>query len=388
MKRIKPSAKNPARRDSQYRIAVAFGTRPEALKLSMVIRALRKSANLKPVVVVTAQHREMLDQVLEIFEINPAYDLDIMTPNQTLFELTAKMVPVLGELFTSEKPELVLVQGDTTTAFAAALAAFYLKIPVAHVEAGLRSYEKYQPFPEEINRQLTDALAEIHFAPTPVAKANLLSERVPGSSIYVTGNTIIDTLFWILKTTKSPNWLIPENEFRRILVTAHRRENWDIGIEGVCRAIIRVVEKYRNVEVVFSCHLNPRVQNVVISMLSGRPRVKVINPIGYTSFVHLINSSYLILTDSGGIQEEAPSLGKPVLLTRNVTERPEGIENGVTRLVGIDENKIFREITLLMDNPEEYGKMAKTSDIYGDGKTSQRIVNILTKRLLKKELSA
>lgn len=362
----------------KFRAAVVLGTRPEAIKLSMVIKELRKSEIFEPLVIATAQHRELLDQQLDFFEIKPDYDLDLMIFNQSLFDITRRAVSSLEKIFLKTRPHIVLVQGDTTTTFVTALAAFYLKIYTGHIEAGLRSYDKYQPFPEEINRHLTSVLANIHFAPTAQSKENLIREGVPESAIYVTGNTVIDALFWILKTTKPAIEIDSEQKSRRILVTAHRRENWVAGLANISNAIEHIVNKYDNVEFIVVCHPNPEVKKRFCNKIKN-PRVKYLEPLDYISFAHLMNSCYLILTDSGGIQEEAPSLGKPVILTREVTERPEGLESRNVILVGSNKNKIIKTLSLLLDSASEYKKVAKPSDIYGDGKASIRIVKILEK---------
>ncbi len=358
-----------------------FGTRPEAIKLAPVIKEMQKHADrLKTVVVVTAQHREMLDQVLRLFEIVPDYDLDIMRPAQTPFEVTAESLNGLRPILEKEQPCLVLLQGDTTTVLTAALAAFYLKIPVGHVEAGLRTYNKLQPFPEEMNRRLVSHIADWHFAPTEQARQNLLREGIPESSIFVTGNTVVDALLSIVKpeyTFDHP--VLSQIDFdthRVVLVTAHRRENWGEPMRDICRAIRSIVENYPDVIIVFSVHLNPAVQQVVRAELTEINRIYLLEPLDYEPFVQLMNKSYLILSDSGGVQEEAPSLGKPVLVLRNVTERPEGVRAGTLRVVGTDSACILANVQELLNDATAYARMAHVSNPYGDGKASQRIINI------------
>lgn len=364
------------------KVMSVFGTRPEAIKMVPVIKELKSRPDkFKSVVAVTAQHREMLDQVLNLFNIKPDYDLGIMKPGQNLFDITTKALLGLKPVLEEEQPDVLLVQGDTTTTFVASLAAFYLKIPVGHVEAGLRSFDKNHPFPEEINRAMTTVIADYHFAPTETARQNLLASAVPGERIHVTGNTVIDALIQTVK----PNYAFTQSELkdvdfddkRIILVTAHRRENWGEPLQNICLAIKEVVEKNSDVEVVFSVHLNPVVQQTAHEILGGIDRVHLIRPLDYEPFVQLINKSYLCLTDSGGIQEEAPSLGKPVLVLREVTERPEGIEAGTVRLVGRDTKRIVSQVQCLLEDGEEYSRMARAVNPYGDGQASKRIAGIL-----------
>lgn len=359
------------------RIAVVFGTRPEAIKLAPVIKELESREGFEPWVIVTGQHRDMLDQCLDTFKLVPDADLDLMTDNQTLFELTSRAIPALGASLAAAKPDMVLVQGDTTTTFAASLAAYYLQIPVAHVEAGLRSFDKRQPFPEEVNRRMTSVLADVHFAPTAAARANLLAEGIEAESIHVTGNTVIDSLFWVLENAKASGVFIERTRPRRMLVTAHRRENWGSGIENICRAVMNIADDHDDLEVVFSCHLNPNVRGKVEELLVGHPQVNLIAPQDYVTFVHLMNSSDLILTDSGGIQEEAPSLGKPVLVARNVTERPEGVAAGTVRLVGTSAEMIASHASHLLNDELEYGLMAQAANPYGAGNAAKMIVDAL-----------
>ncbi len=370
-----------------------FGTRPEAIKMAPVVNKLEEFGNkFTPVVCVTAQHREMLDQVLSIFNIIPAYDLDIMRDNQNLFDVTTKVLNGLKSVFDEARPDLILVQGDTTTAFIAALGAYYLKIPIGHVEAGLRTYDKYSPFPEEANRHLLSAIADYHFAPTEWSRSNLIKENIPPDKIWVTGNTVIDALMTISKRQmaedrrqffrdffhKKLKLKVKSQKSKLILVTGHRRESFGEGFDNICRALRAIAEERKDVVIIYPVHLNPNVQRPVKSILKGIDNVFLIEPIEYEAFVFLMNESYLILTDSGGIQEEAPSLGKPVLVMRNTTERPEGIEAGVVRLVGTVKDDIVRNTMELLDDYSIYEKMSRSSNPYGDGKAAERIVEIIS----------
>ncbi|MEN3009613.1 MAG: UDP-N-acetylglucosamine 2-epimerase (non-hydrolyzing) [Candidatus Bipolaricaulaceae bacterium] len=364
------------------KVLTVFGTRPEAIKLAPVILELKRHPKVISRVCITAQHREMLDPFLRFFNINPDYDLNIMQPNQTLFDITARALYGLRDVLENESPDIVLVQGDTTTAFAAALAAFYLKIPIGHVEAGLRTSDKYQPFPEEINRRLISHLADLHFAPTERAKANLLAEGIPPAHVYVTGNTVIDALLFILERTKDQDVLPPElarlpPDRKIILVTAHRRENFGKGLDNICIALRRIVQEAPEVEIVYPVHLNPNVRAVVLRLLANVERVHLLDPLDYVAFVHLMARSYLILTDSGGIQEEAPTLKKPVLVLRETTERPEVLEVGAAKLVGTDSDKIVSETLCLLRSPQEYNRMTKAGNPFGDGQAAKRIVQTL-----------
>jgi UDP-N-acetylglucosamine 2-epimerase (non-hydrolysing) len=378
------------------KILLIFGTRPEAIKMAPVFLRLKASEAIQVKVAVTAQHRRMLDQVLDIFGIHPDFDLDIMSPNQDLFDITSRALIGLKEVLLQEQPDLVLVHGDTTTTFAAALAAFYLQIPVGHVEAGLRTRDKHRPFPEEINRQLAGVLTDFHFAPTPWARDNLLAEGVAPERIWVTGNTVIDALHIIAGRVEAEKacW---QNYFKReyqlslngkrlILVTGHRRENFGPGFESICWALRDVVEAFADVVVVYPVHLNPNVQQPVSQILApvcdspheGRQgRLFLLPPLDYVPFVHLLSQSYVVLTDSGGIQEEAPALGKPVLVMRDVTERPEGVWAKTVKLVGTDRAKIFQEIQELLEVPVSYQTMAQARNPYGDGQAAQRIEEII-----------
>ena len=366
------------------KIAVIFGTRPEAIKMALVIKELQKYPNIfEPLICVTAQHREMLDEVLKLFAIAPHYDLNIMEDNQSIFEVTAKGLLGIKGILEKEKPAMVLVQGDTTTAFAVSLASFYLKIPLGHVEAGLRTGDKYKPFPEEINRRLISVIADLHFVSTQRAKLNLLGEGIAKEKIFVTGNTVVDALFYVLKKIedkKDYDWPFPFLESRSnrlILVTAHRRESFGKPFKNVCYALKKIVKRDKSTIVVYPAHPNPNIQNTVRKILGNAERIHLIAPLDYFHFVYLMTRSYLILTDSGGIQEEAPSLGKPVLVMRDKTERTEGIEAGVAKLVGTEINNIVENVENLLNDREVYERMARVANPFGDGKGVQRIVDIL-----------
>jgi UDP-N-acetylglucosamine 2-epimerase (non-hydrolysing) len=364
--------------------AVVFGTRPEAIKMAPVVKELERR-NLSHTVIVTAQHREMLDQKLEVFKIKPQYDLDIMQHDQDLFHVTSAVLNKIKPVLIKEQPDVLLVQGDTTTTFAASLAAFYLKIPVGHVEAGLRTWNKMNPFPEELNRQLTTRLTEFHFAPTEWAKNNLLGEGIKPENIYVTGNTVIDALLMIV----DPSYRFlerPLNEIdfanrRVILLTSHRRENFGEPMKDVFSACRHIVERNPDVELIYPVHPNPNVRKAANEILANVPRVHLIEPMEYRPFVQLMNKCYLILTDSGGVQEEAPSLGKPVLVLRTTTERPEAIDAGTGKLVGTDKQRIIDEAQKLLSDTKQYLAMATKANPYGDGKSAQRIVDIVTQKL-------
>ncbi|HQP50658.1 MAG TPA: UDP-N-acetylglucosamine 2-epimerase (non-hydrolyzing) [Syntrophorhabdaceae bacterium] len=370
------------------KILIVFGTRPEAIKLAPVINKLKeREKDFKAIICVTAQHREMLDQVLSIFNIKPDYDLDIMKNNQNLFDITTKVLVGLKSVLEEANPDLVMVQGDTTTAFIAGLGAFYLKIPVAHVEAGLRTYNKYNPFPEDMNRHLLSAIADYHFAPTEWSKTNLMKEHIPKERIWVTGNTVIDALLEIVKRQKAdkPNNIISKfkvQSSKLILVTGHRRESFGEGFENICQALREIAQKRSDIIIVYPVHLNPNVRQPVNKILKNIANVVLIEPIDYEPFVSLMNRSYLILTDSGGIQEEAPSLGKPVLVMRNTTERPEGVEAGVVKLVGTVKDSIVENVFELLDNKDIYEGMSKKANPYGDGKAAERIADILSSILV------
>ncbi|MSR76796.1 MAG: UDP-N-acetylglucosamine 2-epimerase (non-hydrolyzing) [Candidatus Omnitrophica bacterium] len=366
------------------KILFVFGTRPEALKLAPLILSAQRNRALKVYTCLTAQHRQMVDQVLELFKIRPDFDLNIMTEGQTLSSLTQKVLESLDPILRKLKPGFILVQGDTTTAFAAALQGFYHRIPVAHVEAGLRSFNKLHPYPEEINRVLISRIADYHFAPTQEAAKNLLKEGVSSQTIFVTGNTVVDALKLIRPKLHHFNSLVFKRiDFtkRIILVTAHRRENFGKPILEICRAMKAISEGYPDTEIVYPVHLNPNIKDVVFQKLGNNPRIHLLPPLSYTEFLVLMDRSYLILTDSGGIQEEAPSFGKPVLVMREVSERNEGIHLGVAKLVGTSFNKITSESKRLLDNPKAYQKMVMSKNPYGDGHSSERILKIILKYL-------
>lgn len=361
------------------KIMTVFGTRPEAIKMCPVVKELKKADKLKTIVCVTGQHREMLDMVLEAFDVVPDYDLSVMKKNQTLFDITCNIMLDIKEVLEKEKPDVVLVHGDTTTTFAAALACFYLQIPVGHVEAGLRTYNIYSPWPEEFNRQATGVVAKYHFAPTEMAKNNLVKEGKKESDIYVTGNTGIDAL----KTTVRDDYTHPlldwAKDSRMIMLTAHRRENLGENLRNMFRAIMRIIEEFEDVKVIYPVHLNPAVRKAAKEILGNHERVKLVEPMEVIDFHNFLARSYLILTDSGGIQEEAPSLGKPVLVMRDTTERPEGIEAGTLKLVGTKEENIYKEFKTLLTNITEYEKMSGAKNPYGDGTASEKIRYILEK---------
>lgn len=366
------------------RILVVFGTRPEAIKLFPLIHALRAHPGFDTRVVVTAQHREMLDQVMELAEITPDIDLNIMTAGQSLDGLTARLLDALGPVFDAEQPDRVIVQGDTATAMVAALAAYYRKVPVAHVEAGLRSHDIYHPWPEEVNRKIVGSIADLHFAPTQTAADALLAENVPAERVLVTGNTVIDALHMARERlaaeptrTQGLDELAQRFAGKRVvLVTTHRRENFGGGMANIARAIARIAAR-EDVGVIFPVHPNPQVRSVMDAILGDNPRVAMIAPQDYPHFVRLLDLCHLVLTDSGGVQEEAPGLGKPVLVMRETTERPEGVMAGTARLIGSDEDRIVAEVATLLDDPAAYAAMAKAHNPFGDGHASARIVEIL-----------
>ncbi len=368
----------------KIKVMTVFGTRPEAIKMAPLAIELKNNPLIDDVVCVTAQHRQMLDQVLEIFDIKPDYDLDIMKERQTLVGITARVLEGLDGVLKEVKPDIVLVHGDTTTSFVGALAAFYNQIPVGHVEAGLRTYDIYSPFPEEMNRCMTGRIAEMNFSPTIKNKENLLRENVSEDSIYITGNTVIDAM----KTTVRDDFVFATDVLntidfknkRVITMTAHRRENLGKPLEAICNAVSKLVEKYDDIEVVYPVHLNPAVRETVFSILGDLDRVHLIEPINVDELHNLMARSYMIMTDSGGIQEEAPSLAKPVLVLRKETERPEAVEAGTVKIAGVDEAVIFNMSCDLLDNEESYNKMARAANPYGDGNASERIVNAILYR--------
>jgi UDP-N-acetylglucosamine 2-epimerase (non-hydrolysing) len=365
-------------RSSAQRIAVVFGTRPEAIKLAPVVHALERSPHLRPIPIVTAQHREMLDAVLELFAIRPLHDLDLCRPEQRLAGLTARVLEGLEPVLDAERPDLVLVQGDTTTTFAAALAAFYRRTPVGHVEAGLRTHDRYAPYPEELNRRMTGALATLQFAPTAVARDNLLAEGVPAATILVTGNTVIDALFGAVGSPSLSGdpalaW-IDGDPRRLLLVTAHRRESWGEPLRRVAQALAELAADDPGLLVVFPMHRNPAVRDTVLPVLGGLDNVVVTEPLPYGAFVWLMARAVLLLTDSGGLQEEGPALGKPVLVMRDTTERPEAVRAGTARLVGTEGAAIVKAVRELLDDPAAYQAMAQVANPFGDGRAAQRVV--------------
>ncbi len=362
----------------KVKVMSVFGTRPEAIKMAPLVKELEGRKEIESIVCVTAQHREMLDQVLETFKIKPDYDLNIMKQGQTLGEVTTRALSGLEEVIKEVKPDIVLVHGDTTTTFAGALAAFYNQVAIGHVEAGLRTNDKYSPFPEEMNRQMVDCMTDMYFAPTNLSKQNLLDENIKEEKIYVTGNTAIDAM----STTVDEDYTHPELDWikkgeRMILLTAHRRENLGDPMRHIFRAIKRIVDEYEDVKVIYPIHMNPKVREVANEVFADCDRVKLIEPLEVFDFHNFQNKSYMILTDSGGIQEEAPSLGKPVLVLRDTTERPEGIEAGTLKLVGTDEEVIYKETKKLLTDKKAYEKMSKASNPYGDGLASKRIVDAI-----------
>lgn len=367
----------------KIKVLSIFGTRPEAIKMAPLIKELEKEERIKNYVCITAQHREMLDQVLEIFAIKPDFDLDIMQPRQDLATITTRALADLYHVIKKLKPDIVLVHGDTSTTFAGALAAFYNKIPVGHVEAGLRTHDKYSPYPEEINRVLTGKIAEMHFVPTVKNKENLIKENIK-EGIYITGNTVIDAL----KHTVNPNYVFKDPELKAldfsrgkyVLVTAHRRENLGEPLENICRAIKKLVTEFSDLKVIYPVHLNPVVRETVGAILSGIDRILLIDPIDVLDMHNLMARSHLVMTDSGGLQEEAPSLGKPVLVLRTTTERPEAVEAGTVKLVGVKEDDIYMMARRLLTEKQLYETMSKAVNPYGDGKASQRIVQAILYR--------
>ena len=369
----------------KLRLMTVFGTRPEAIKMCPLVLEMHKYPEyIEPIVAVTAQHREMLDQVLELFHIKPDYDLNIMASGQTLYDITTRALNGLKEVIEEAKPDMVLVHGDTTTTFAGALAAFYAQVTVGHVEAGLRTGNKYSPYPEEMNRKLTGSIADMHFAPTSTSKENLLKENVNPEAIMVTGNTVIDAL----QTTVKANYEFADAEFnkifargnRLILMTTHRRENLGEPMRNVYKALRKVLETHADVEAIFPVHKNPKVREIVQEELGGLERVHLIEPMDYEPFANLMGKVDIVLTDSGGIQEEAPALGKPVLVLRDTTERPEAVDAGTVKLVGTGYEDVLRETNLLLDDPAHYQKMAEAANPYGDGKACERIIRAILQK--------
>ncbi|OOO00233.1 MAG: UDP-N-acetylglucosamine 2-epimerase [Epulopiscium sp. Nele67-Bin004] len=367
--------------EDKIRVLSIFGTRPEAVKMAPLIHELQNDCAIQSLVCITAQHRQMLDQVMDIFSLDADYDLDIMKERQTLTEITTRVLEGLSQVIDSASPDIILVHGDTTTSFVASLAAFYKQIPVGHVEAGLRTFNKYEPFPEEMNRKLTGTIATLHFSPTSGAKENLLAENVDSNEIFVTGNTVIDAL----KTTIQEDYIFTDKNLNSldyinnkvITITAHRRENLGEPLKDICSAINEIVQHNSDVEVVYAVHMNPSVREVVYEMLGNNDKIHLVEPLDIKDMHNLLKKSYLVLTDSGGLQEEVPSLGKPVLVLRNVTERPEGVEAGTLKLVGTNKDDIVREANLLLTNKDEYEKMAQARNPFGDGRASARIVDAI-----------
>ncbi len=373
----------------RIKVMSVFGTRPEAIKMAPLVKELEKTPEIESIVCVTAQHREMLDQVLEIFDLHPQYDLNIMQSRQTLAGITTRALTGLEEVMGKEKPDIVLVHGDTSTTFAGALAAYYNQVKVGHVEAGLRTYDKYQPFPEEMNRRLTGALTDLHFAPTPLAKEHLLKENISEDGIFITGNTVIDALAHTIEedytfTVEELNKIDFKGK-RVIAMTAHRRENLGEPLRNICHAVKRLVEEYPDVEVVYAVHKNPAVVEPVHEILGGNDRIHLTDPLDLKDMHNLMCRSFFVMTDSGGLQEEVPSMGKPVLVLRNVTERPEGVEAGTLKLAGTEEDVIYRMAKELLDDKEEYEKMAQAKNPFGDGQASRRIVESILYAFGKKK---
>lgn len=363
------------------KIMLVFGTRPEAIKMCPLVNELKKRKDIETVVCVTGQHRQMLDQVLETFNVVPDYDLSIMQDRQTLFDITTNILNKVKEVLEKEKPDIVLVHGDTSTTFVTALACFYLQIPVGHVEAGLRTYDIYSPYPEEFNRQCVSIISKYNFAPTELSKNNLLKEGKKKENIYVIGNTAIDAL----KTTVRKDYFHPELDWvaddKLIMITAHRRENLGQPMENMFKAIKRVLDEHKNVKAIYPIHMNPKVREIANKIFGNDEKIHIIEPLEVIDFHNFLNRSYMILTDSGGIQEEAPSLGKPVLVMRDTTERPEGIEAGTLKLVGTEEENIYQNFKILLENEEEYRKMSKAVNPYGDGFASKYIADILEENM-------
>lgn len=369
------------------KILIVIGTRPEAIKMAPLINLLISDSSFETKVCISGQHKEMIEPILELFEIIPDYDLKLMTPNKSLHEITSDVLISLSPILENDQPNIVLVHGDTATTFAAALAAFYKKIPVGHVEAGLRTWNLNSPWPEEGNRKLTDAIATYYFAPTKQSRQNLLSENVNSNSIFVTGNTVIDALLWakdklvgndIIMRKLDNKFDFIDNSKKLILVTGHRRENFGVGFDNICDALLQVANK-SDVQIIYPVHLNPNVQGPVSKKLAGNADIYLLPPQDYLDFLYLMNLAYIILTDSGGIQEEAPSLGKPVLVMRDTTERPEAVTSGTVRLVGTSSKNIVNEVLTLLNNKDAYLKMSTAPNPFGDGNASHQIINILSK---------
>lgn len=359
------------------KIILVFGTRPEAIKMCPIVKELRNHRDVQTLVCVTGQHRQMLDEVLDVFDVEVDYDLALMQPRQTLFDVTSKALDGMRVVLEAEQPDLVMVHGDTTTAFSAALAAYYMRIPVAHVEAGLRTHDVYSPYPEEFNRQAVGSIATLHFAPTSVAKRNLIKEGK--KNIHLTGNTVIDALRTTVRTNYKHPVLSWAKGSRLLMLTAHRRENIGRPMQQIFQAVQDITDAYPDVKVVYPVHPNPAVQQVAYDALGSNDSVRLVEPLNVLDFHNIMARSYFILTDSGGIQEEAPSLGKPVLVLRNTTERPEGVRAGTLKLVGTQPRKLYHEASVLLENKKAHDHMSKARNPYGDGKASRRIANIVTK---------
>ena len=367
----------------KIKVMSIFGTRPEAIKMAPLVKELEKRNEIESIVCVTAQHRQMLDQVLETFGIKPDYDLDIMKQGQTLAEITTRALNGLEKVIKEVEPDIVLVHGDTTTTFAGALAAFYNQVDIGHVEAGLRTYDKYSPYPEEMNRQMVDCMTDMFFAPTSLSKQNLLKQNIDESKIYITGNTVIDAMSTTIDKKYKHEVFDWVGNNRMILLTAHRRENLGDPMRNIFKGIKKVIDEVDDIKVVYPIHLNPKVREVANEIFGNCDRVRLIEPLEVFDFHNFQNKAYIILTDSGGIQEEAPSLGKPVLVLRDTTERPEGIEAGTLKLVGTDEEKVYKETLKLLKDKKEYEKMSNASNPYGDGRASKRIVDAIIKKYSK-----
>ena len=363
------------------KVMLVFGTRPEAIKMCPLVKELKKRKNLKTIVCVSGQHRQMLDQVLKVFNVKPDYDLSIMKDKQTLFDITVNILNNIRKILEKEKPDIVLVHGDTSTTFVTSLACYYLQIPVGHVEAGLRTYDIYSPYPEEFNRQAVSIIAKYNFAPTELSKMNLIKEGKKDSTIYITGNTSIDALKTTVKDKYKSDITDWANDSRLIVLTAHRRENLGEPLEHMFRAIKKIVDEFNDIKVVYPIHMNPVVRDTAKKILGNCNRIRIIEPLDVLDFHNLLAKSYLILTDSGGIQEEAPSLGKPVLVMRDTTERPEGIKAGTLKLVGTKEETIYQEFKKLLINKKAYNAMANASNPYGDGTACKKIADILENSL-------
>lgn len=373
---------------NDIKVMTVFGTRPEAIKVAPLIKELEKRENINSIVCVTAQHREMLDQVIETFNINVDYDLDIMEKGQSLNDITCKILNKLPLILNKENPNIILVHGDTTTTLATSLTAFYNKTLVGHIEAGLRTYDKYSPFPEELNRQLTGIIADMHFAPTNLARKNLISEGKPNNNIFVTGNTAIDALKRTIKENYNHPIIDEIGNDRMILLTSHRRENLGKPMKNIFRAIKRIVDDFEDVQIVYPIHLNPKIRTIADEIFGKFPeKIHIIEPLDVADFHNFLNKSYMIMTDSGGIQEEAPSLGKPVLVLRDKTERTEGIEAKTLKLVGTNEDRIYNSVSDLLINKDNYVQMSKASNPYGDGNASKYIVDIIIKKFNCKYLN-